>query len=174
MKCGKCGHDNRTGAKFCEECGAHLSAVCMNCGAQLSSTARFCSECSHPIGQAAASGPDSAPQFAAPEAYTPRHLAEKILSSKAALEGERKQVTALFADLKSSMELFADRDPEEARRFLDPVIEQIATLRSLLLGRRERDNRAELSNTDAEPLPDGPEREAIPQFRMYADAKNFK
>jgi class 3 adenylate cyclase/tetratricopeptide (TPR) repeat protein len=125
MKCAKCGHDNRTGAKFCEECGAHLSAVCMNCGAQLSSTARFCSECGHPIGQAAASGPDSAPQFAAPEAYTPRHLAEKILSSKAALEGERKQVTALFADLKSSMELFADRDPEEARRLLDPVIEQM-------------------------------------------------
>jgi class 3 adenylate cyclase/tetratricopeptide (TPR) repeat protein len=122
MKCAKCGHDNRTGAKFCEECGAHLSAVCMNCGAQLSPTARFCSECGHPIDQAAASGPDSAPRFAAPEAYTPRHLAEKILSSKSALEGERKQVTALFADLKSSMELFADRDPEEARRLLDPVI----------------------------------------------------
>src|SRR5258707_3289239 len=120
MKCAKCGHDNRTGAKFCEECGAHLTAVCMKCGA-----ARFCSECGHPIDQAAASGPDLAPQFAAPETYTPRHLAEKILSSKAALEGERKQVTALFADLKSSMELFADRDPEEARRLLDPVIEQM-------------------------------------------------
>jgi class 3 adenylate cyclase/tetratricopeptide (TPR) repeat protein len=125
MKCAKCGHDNRTGAKFCEECGAHLSVVCINCGAQLSPTARFCSECGHPIGQAAGAGPDSAPRFAAPEAYTPRHLAEKILSSKAALEGERKQVTALFADLKSSMELFADRDPEEARRLLDPVIEQM-------------------------------------------------
>ena len=51
-----------------------------------------------------------------PESYTPKHLAEKILTSKAALEGERKQVTALFADLKGSMELFADRDPEEARQ----------------------------------------------------------
>jgi class 3 adenylate cyclase len=97
----------------------------MNCGAQLSPTARFCSECGHPIDQAAASGTGSAPRFAAPEAYTPRHLAEKILSSKAALEGERKQVTALFADLKSSMELFADRDPEEARRLLAPVIEHM-------------------------------------------------
>jgi class 3 adenylate cyclase/ribosomal protein L40E len=125
MKCAKCGHDNRTGAKFCEECGTHLSAVCTNCGAQLSPTAKFCSECGHPIGQTVASGPDSTPRFAAPEAYTPRHLAEKILSSKAALEGERKQVTALFADLKGSMELFADRDPEEARRLLDPVIEQM-------------------------------------------------
>src|SRR5215471_9079918 len=59
----------------------------------------------------------------APHAYTPPHLAEKILTSKAALEGERKQVTVLFADLKSSMELLAERDPEEARQLLDPVLE---------------------------------------------------
>jgi hypothetical protein len=58
-----------------------------------------------------------------PESYTPRHLAEKILTSKAALEGERKQVTVLFADLKGSMELLADRDPEEARKLLDPVLD---------------------------------------------------
>ncbi len=62
-----------------------------------------------------------ATRFAAPEAYTPKHLAERILTSKAALEGERKQVTVLFADLKGSMELLADRDPEEARKLLDPV-----------------------------------------------------
>ena len=55
-----------------------------------------------------------------PRTYTPKHLAEKILTSKAALEGERKQVTVLFADLKGSMELLADRDPEEARKLLDP------------------------------------------------------
>ena len=65
------------------------------------------------------------PRFASPESYTPKHLAEKILTSKAALEGERKQVTVLFADLKGSMELLADRDPEEARKFLDPVLEQM-------------------------------------------------
>jgi len=58
-----------------------------------------------------------------PESYTPKHLAEKILTSKAALEGERKQVTVLFADLKGSMELLADRDPEDARKLLDPVLE---------------------------------------------------
>ena len=58
-----------------------------------------------------------------PSSYTPRHLAEKILTSKAALEGERKQVTVLFADLKGSMELVADRDPEDARKLLDPVLE---------------------------------------------------
>ena len=67
----------------------------------------------------------SSPRFGAPEAYTPGHLAEKILTSKAALEGERKQVTVLFADLKSSMELFADRDPEEARKLLDPVLDHM-------------------------------------------------
>jgi class 3 adenylate cyclase len=60
-----------------------------------------------------------------PQAYTPPHLAEKILQSKAALEGERKQVTVLFADLKGSMELLADRDPEEARAILDPVLERM-------------------------------------------------
>jgi class 3 adenylate cyclase/tetratricopeptide (TPR) repeat protein len=61
----------------------------------------------------------------APETYTPKHLVEKILTSKAALEGERKQVTVLFADLKGSMELLADRDPEEARKLLDPVLERM-------------------------------------------------
>ena len=60
-----------------------------------------------------------------PTRYTPKHLAEKILTSKSALEGERKQVTVLFADLKGSMELLADRDPEEARKILDPVLERM-------------------------------------------------
>ena len=68
-------------------------------------------------------GPDS--RSPTPESYTPKHLAEKILTSKAALEGERKQVTVLFADLKGSMELLADRDPEEARKLLDPVLERM-------------------------------------------------
>ena len=62
----------------------------------------------------------------AARAYTPAHLTEKILASRAALEGERKQVTVLFADLKGSMELLADRDPEEARRLLDPVLELLS------------------------------------------------
>jgi class 3 adenylate cyclase/tetratricopeptide (TPR) repeat protein len=64
-------------------------------------------------------------QARAPLAYTPTHLAEKILTSKSALEGERKQVTVLFADLKGSMELLADRDPEEARQLLDPVLDHM-------------------------------------------------
>jgi class 3 adenylate cyclase/tetratricopeptide (TPR) repeat protein len=69
-------------------------------------------------------GPPPA-RFAAPETYTPKHLAAKILTSKGSLEGERKQVTVLFADMKGSMELLAERDPEEARRILDPVLERM-------------------------------------------------
>ena len=122
MKCAQCQHENRPGAKFCEECAAPLAWVCANCGAPLSVTAKFCSECAHPAGRDAQA---ASPRFGAPEVYTPKHLAEKILTSKAALEGERKQVTVLFADLKGSMELLADRDPEEARKILDPVLERM-------------------------------------------------
>ena len=64
-------------------------------------------------------------QDRAPLAYTPSYLAEKILTSRSALEGERKQVTVLFADLKGSMELLAERDPEEARQLLDPVLQRM-------------------------------------------------
>jgi adenylate/guanylate cyclase family protein len=60
-----------------------------------------------------------------PLSYTPAHLVEKIFTSRSALEGERKQVTVLFADLKGSMELLAERDPEEARQMLDPVLERM-------------------------------------------------
>jgi class 3 adenylate cyclase len=122
MRCSLCQHENRSGAKFCEECAAPLARVCANCGAQLSPTAKFCSECATPTGQPP---PVAARRFVGPDTCTPRHLAEKILTSKSALEGERKQVTVLFADLKGSMELLADRDPEEARKLLDPVLERM-------------------------------------------------
>src|SRR5499427_6750723 len=125
MKCARCQHENHPGAKFCEECAAPLARACANCGAQLSPTAKFCSECAHPAGSTWASTGPTTPRFASPETYTPKHLAERILNSKAALEGERKQVTVLFADLKGSMELLADRDPEEARKLLDPVLERM-------------------------------------------------
>jgi class 3 adenylate cyclase/tetratricopeptide (TPR) repeat protein len=65
------------------------------------------------------------PTPVSPQSYTPRYLAEKILVSRHALEGERKQVTVLFADIKGSLELLADRDPEEARKLLDPVLERM-------------------------------------------------
>ena len=85
---------------------------------------KFCDGCGVLLAPPGAAGPGPA-RFAVPESYTPKHLAEKILTSKSALEGERKQVTVLFADLKGSMELLADRDPEEARKILDPVLERM-------------------------------------------------
>src|SRR5262247_132181 len=123
MKCPRCQHENETGSKFCEECAAPLARTCAKCGRPLSATAKFCPECAHPTGLPAA--PALTPRFDSPGSYTPKHLAEKILTSKEALEGERKQVTVLFADLKGSMELLADRDPEEARKLLDPVLERM-------------------------------------------------
>ena len=123
MNCPRCQHDNEAGAKFCEECAAPLARACTECGRPLSPTAKFCPECAHPTGLSAA--PPPAQRFNSPEAYTPKHLAEKILTSKSALEGERKLVTVLFADLKGSMELLADRDPEEARKLLDPVLDRM-------------------------------------------------
>jgi class 3 adenylate cyclase len=86
----------------------------------------FCAECGSLLADSTpstASGEQLA--VAPPRSYTPQHLAEKIVASRAALEGERKQVTVLFADLKGSMELLADHDPEEARRILDPVLERM-------------------------------------------------
>ncbi|MEK7715202.1 MAG: zinc ribbon domain-containing protein, partial [candidate division NC10 bacterium] len=78
--------------------------TCFRCGQENPSGARFCNACGTRL--------DAPPAAVAPKAYTPQHLAEKILTTRAALEGERKQVTVLFADLKGSMELLADRDPE--------------------------------------------------------------
>jgi hypothetical protein len=123
MNCPRCRHENDSGAKFCEACAAPLLRQCTHCGHVLSPAARFCPECAHPAATVSAQAGLS--HFSSPGAYTPRHLAEKILTSKAALEGERKQVTVLFADLKGSMELIAERDPEEARKILDPVLEHM-------------------------------------------------
>ena len=121
MTCPRCQTDNPLQANFCLECAAPLRAGCANCGTILPPTAKFCYACAHPVGSPRAHDA----RWSSPDAYTPRHLAEAILTSKAALEGERKQVTVLFADLKGSMELLADRDPEEARQILDPVLEHM-------------------------------------------------
>jgi class 3 adenylate cyclase/tetratricopeptide (TPR) repeat protein len=117
MKCPRCQHQNPSRAKFCLECGASLALLCAKCQTELPIGAKFCFECGEPV---AAGG--SASRFATPETYTPKHLADKILTSKSALEGERKKITVLFADMKASLELLADREPEEARKLLDPVL----------------------------------------------------
>jgi len=95
--------------------------ACPACGFAVAPAAKFCAECGQRL-DTAAPAVQAAETFPAPQAYTPRYLAEKILTSRRALEGERKQVTVLFADIKGSTELIEGLDPEEARRLLDPAL----------------------------------------------------
>ena len=125
MICPKCQHENSVRAKFCEECASSLVPVCANCGAEISPTAKFCSDCAHPTGQSVTSAFSASPRSLALRSQTPKHLAEKILTSKAELEGERKLVSVLFADIKGSLELLSGRDPEDAQAILDPVLERM-------------------------------------------------
>jgi class 3 adenylate cyclase/tetratricopeptide (TPR) repeat protein len=115
MSCPACGHENPERARFCAECGAALASRCATCRAELPPGAKFCAECGRPVGA-------SLPA----RSYTPKHLAEKILASKSALEGERKQVTVLFADVKGSMDLAEAIDPEEWHRILDRFFQILA------------------------------------------------
>ena len=120
MKCPKCQHENTAKARFCEECATPLTRSCGNCGSQVSSTARFCLQCGHPLRAV-----EEDQRFASPKNYTPQHIADKILVSRAALEGERKLITVLFADIKGSMEVIADRDPEDVQKLLHAVLERM-------------------------------------------------
>ncbi len=106
MKCPKCLTDNLSDAAFCEECGAALEAACPACGTGNRAGAKFCRKCRTSLNGAATAVPE-------PRAHIGKHLADKILGSRAALEGERKLVTVLFADVKSSMELAEQLDPEQ-------------------------------------------------------------
>src|SRR5262249_39054726 len=110
MKCPQCATDNPPQQKFCGECGTRLELTCPTCQAVNPPTNKFCGECGQKL--AAAPAPATAPaaaappapaspseRFASPQSYTPKHLAEKILTSRSAMEGERKQVTVLFTDV---------------------------------------------------------------------------
>jgi ribosomal protein L40E len=97
MKCPRCQHENPADAAFCQECGARLETACPSCGTANQLGAKFCKKCGQPVTMTAPAAA-GASKFTSPESYTPKHLAEKILTSKSALEGERKQVTVLFAD----------------------------------------------------------------------------
>ena len=135
MNCANCGTENRDSAKFCEECGSPMSTRCAACGAELRSSAKFCGVCGEEIrglgvrglavrGETKTLTPN--PATPNPRSHTPRHLAEKILNSRAALEGERKQVTVLFADVKGSMELNEQLDPEEWSRIMNRFFQLLA------------------------------------------------
>src|SRR5437870_4733832 len=100
MRCSKCGRENRAGRQFCAHCALGLTLVCPCCKAQNEPGEQFCGECGKRIAE-----PARPPPPPVPRSYTPKHLAEKILTSRSAIEGERKQVTVLFADVKGSTEL---------------------------------------------------------------------
>src|ERR1700686_2699727 len=108
MRCPSCDHDNRPDRRFCTACGATLSVACPSCGAPAEAGEKFCGGC----GAVLTAGLPTAPTRP-PATSTPKPLAEKILSSRSAGEGERKQVTVLFADVKGSMDLAEQLDPEE-------------------------------------------------------------
>jgi class 3 adenylate cyclase/tetratricopeptide (TPR) repeat protein len=131
MTCPACGFENPAEMKFCGDCGAALDYRCPQCGADDPAGKKFCGDCGAEIRLLAArplavrrdTEPPTTNSVTAnslsPRSYTPRHLAEKILNSRSALEGERKQVTVLFADVKGSMELAEQLDPEEWHSILD-------------------------------------------------------
>jgi class 3 adenylate cyclase/ribosomal protein L40E len=131
MRCVSCGADNPEGSKFCGECGAAVRLRCPQCGFENLPQTKFCRDCgtSLPAQSPAFSPPPSAPPLHPPVSYTPKHLAARILAEQAALEargvpdGERKTITALFADLKGSTALIEGLDPEAARAILAPALQ---------------------------------------------------
>src|SRR5271170_1337060 len=113
MCCSKCGTEGIPGKKFCAECGGPLSNRCSRCGSDSAPGARFCADCGAALG---ASGSVAAKKPDAP----PILIADALAAEN--IEGERKTVTALFADIKGSMDLMEDIDPEEARAIVDPAL----------------------------------------------------
>src|SRR5262249_21740095 len=141
MQCPSCQADNPAGTKFCGECGTPFVHHCPQCGFENLPLTKFCRECGtlltgKPQGKRQKAKKQSrvrsltsnvrTPQ--PPVSYTPKHLAARILAEQAAMEargatdGERKTITALFADIKGSMNLIEDLDPEEARALIDPAL----------------------------------------------------
>src|SRR5271169_2918683 len=120
MRCPKCSTENAANAKFCAECGAKLDARCPSCGAENPPEAKFCTQCGTRFGAV----PAILPPHRAPEvSQTGPTLTERPAADATALpEGERKTVTALFADIKGSMDLMEDLDPEQARALIDPAL----------------------------------------------------
>ncbi len=114
MKCPKCQRDNREGAKFCIECGESFTVSCPKCNKALPPAAKFCDECGHNL-----QAPQKSPDYSEPQSYTPKFLADKILTARSTIEGERKLVTVLFADIANFTSLSEKLDPEEVHQIMD-------------------------------------------------------
>ena len=116
MKCPKCQFDNREGAKFCKECGSKVELQCPSCGFQYQLGCKFCDECGHDLRASKEAPPIDLDQ---PQSYTPKFLADKILTSRSSIEGERKLVTVLFADVANYTSMSEKLDPEEVHQIMD-------------------------------------------------------
>jgi len=148
MQCPQCRHENAASVKFCGECGARLQSVCPSCQASNPPTNKFCQECGVRLAAAtppatavepAATASTAAPvaagpsddatsldsKYSSPQAYTPKHLAEKILTSKSALEGERKRVTVMFVDVCGFTTISERLDPEDVHAIMDRAFEMM-------------------------------------------------
>jgi class 3 adenylate cyclase/tetratricopeptide (TPR) repeat protein len=116
MKCLKCQFENREGAKFCGKCRAKLLRLCPQCSSENSPENDFCDECGHDLRR-----PKEAPpiDYSQPQSYTPKYLADKILTTRGSIEGERKLVTVLFADVASYTSISEKLDPEVVHQIMD-------------------------------------------------------
>jgi class 3 adenylate cyclase/tetratricopeptide (TPR) repeat protein len=122
LNCPRCRNQNLDDALFCDECGTPLETACSSCGEANRRGAKFCKKCGESLSRTAVAASSTATNIPVPRPSIPKHLAEKILASRHALEGERKQVTILFADIKDSTRLVEGRDPEQAQQLLDPIL----------------------------------------------------
>ena len=132
MRCRSCERDNRAAARFCAGCGSGLPSGCTQCGAELPADAAFCDACGAPVSapEQRPAAPTAQPEPTRdPSSYTPRHLADRILTNRGALEGERKHVTVLFADVAGFTAMSEARDPEQVHslmdRFFQLVLDQV-------------------------------------------------
>ncbi len=125
VTCPECHQENRASAKFCDGCGTRLPGPCPACGTLVRAGAKFCDECGHALAATPAGVAAEPAASPAPSGYTPKHLADKILTSRSALEGERKQVTVLFADCVGFTALSSRLDPEDLHAIMDGCFERV-------------------------------------------------
>ncbi len=116
MICPKCQTGLPEGAKFCKECGQKIETVCPECGKNIPPDSKFCFKCGYELGK---SKELPAVDYRQPKTYTPKHLADKILTNRSTLEGERKLVTVMFADVAGYTSLSEKLDPEEVHKIME-------------------------------------------------------
>src|SRR5215469_13099316 len=165
MRCAKCGADNREGRKFCTQCGSPLAAKCPRCGAGIEPAEKFCGECGIAVGTPpGATGKSEEPQIRIAGTPAPENL-----------EGERKTVTALFADIKGSMDLIEGLDPEEARAIVDPALKLMMEAVQRYGGYVAQSTGDGIFALFGAPVAheDHPQRSLLAALRMQAEVKRY-